>query len=221
MKHVIENIKKIIIGYLRKSSESREKQALSIPSQKREIQSKFPDQEIIWIEEEKSAFKPYNRPKFAQMMKMVQEGRVDCIVAWHPDRLSRNEIDAGEITYALRMGIIKDLKFLSYSIENTPDGIKHLQNTLSDSQYYSSKLGVDVKRGLADKLEMGRMPGLAPLGYKNTKLATRGENKIEEDPASFKIVRKMWDLMLTGNYSVPQVRDIATNKWGLGLLLFC
>ena len=215
MNKIIGNIKKIIIGYLRKSSESREKQALSIASQKREIQSKFPNQEILWIEEEKSAFKPYNRPKFAQMMKMVQEGKVDCIVAWHPDRLSRNEIDAGEITYALRMGILKDLKFISYSFENTPDGIKHLQNTLSDSQYFSSKLGVDVKRGLADKLEMGRMPSLAPVGYLNTKFAERGTNKIIEDLERFSIIRKGWDLLLTGNYSVPQVRDIMTNEWGL------
>ena len=215
MKNVIENIKKIIIGYLRKSSESREKQALSIASQKREIQAKFPNQEIIWIEESKSAFKPYGRPEFTRMMKMVQEGSVECIIAWHPDRLSRNEIDAGEITYALRMGILKDLKFISYTFENSPDGIKHLQNTLSDSQYYSSKLGVDVKRGLGDKLTMGRMPCLAPVGYFNTKLATRGENKIIEDTERFPLVRKMWDLLLTGNYSVPQVLAIATNEWGL------
>jgi hypothetical protein len=47
MKNIIENIKNIIIGYLRKSSESREKQAPSIASQKREIQSKFPNQEIM------------------------------------------------------------------------------------------------------------------------------------------------------------------------------
>ena len=113
------------------------------------------------------------------------------------------------------MGILKDLKIISYSFENTPDGIKHLQNTLSDSQYFSSKLGVDVKRGLADKLEMGRMPSLAPVGYLNTKFAERGTNKIIEDLERFSIIRKGWDLLLTGNYSVPQVRDIMTNEWGL------
>jgi len=94
---------------------------------------------------------------------MVHEGKLDGILAWHPDRLSRNEIDAANITYAIRSGILKDLKFVSYNFENTPDGIKHLQNALSDSQYYSAKLGVDVKRGLNDKLGMGRMPCLAPV----------------------------------------------------------
>ncbi len=208
-------MKNIYGGYLRKSSESKEKQALSLDSQEEAIKNKFPDLEIVWFKESKSAFKPDNRPEFSRMIKMATKGELYGILAWHPDRLARNEVDAGKITYPLRTGKIKELMFVSYSFENSPDGIKHLQNSLTDSQHFSSKLGVDVRRGLADKLEMGRMPGLAPVGYKNTKLATRGENKIEEDSASFKIVRKMWDLMLTGNYSVPQVRDIATNKWGL------
>ena len=175
--------------YVRKSSESKEKQALSIQSQKDSIQKQFLDVNIVdWTDEEKSAFKPYNRPKFAEMMKRVHEGKIDGIIAWHPDRLSRNEIDAANITYALRSGILKDLKFASYSFSNTPEGIQQLQTSLSSSQYYSAKLGVDVKRGLGDKLEMGRMPGLAPLGYLNTKLATRGENKIVEDPERFNII---------------------------------
>jgi len=209
-------MKNIYAGYIRKSSESKEKQALSIKSQREELQRTFPELNITeWIEEEKSAFKPYNRPKFADLMKRVHEGKIYGIVAWHPDRLSRNEIDAGNITYALRSGVLKDLKFASYGFTISPEGIQQLQNSLSSSQYYSAKLGVDVKRGLADKLKMGRMPCLAPIGYKNSKLATRGENKIEVDPERFNRVRKMWDLLLTGNYSVPQVRNIATNEWDL------
>ena len=202
-------------GYLRKSSEAREKQALSRASQKEAIKNKFPELDIVWFEESRSAFEPNNRPEFSKMLNMGIDGELHGIIAWHPDRLSRNEIDAGDITYSIRKGMIKDLKFVSYTFENTPDGIKHLQNSLSDSQYYSSKLGVDVRRGLTDKLKMGRMPCLASIGYLNTKLATRGENKIIVDPKRFGLIRKMWDLMLTGNYSVPQIRDIATFEWGL------
>lgn len=204
------------VAYIRKSSESKEKQALSIQSQRDKLHSEFPDLDIVdWIEEEKSAFKPYNRPKFTEMMENIHEGKIDGIIAWHPDRLSRNEIDAGNITYALRSGVLKDLKFASYNFTISPEGIQQLQNSLSSSQYYSAKLGVDVKRGLNDKLVMGRMPSGAPLGYLNTKFAERGTNKIVEDPERFNIVRKMWDLLLTGNFTVSQIRDIATNDWGL------
>ena len=204
------------VAYIRKSSESKEKQALSIQSQRDKLHSEFPDLDIVdWIEEEKSAFKPYNRPKFTDMMEKIHEGKIDGIVAWHPDRLSRNEIDAGNITYALRSGVLKDLKFASYNFTISPEGIQQLQNSLSSSQYYSAKLGVDVKRGLGDKLIMHRMPSLAPIGYLNTKFAERGTNKIIEDPERFNIVRKMWDLLLTGNFNVSEIRDIATSKWGL------
>lgn len=204
------------LAYLRKSSEAKEKQALSIKSQKDELQQKFPDINIVeWIVEEKSAFKPYNRPEFQKMMENLESGKFDGIVAWHPDRLSRNEIDAATLTYSVRIGTVKDLKFGSYTFENTPDGIKHLQNSLSDSQYYSSKLGVDVKRGLTTKLKMGRRPCQAPIGYLNTKWSTRGENKIIIDPERFDTVRSMWDMMLTGNYTTSHVRDIATQEWNL------
>ena len=202
-------------GYVRKSQEARERQALSIASQKEAIKNMFPDLDIVWFEESRSAFEPYNRPVFTEMLNMAKNNKLYGIISWHPDRLSRNEVDAGAVTYSVRKGLIRDLKFVSYYFENTPDGIKHLQNSLSDSQYSSAKLSVDVKRGLTSKLKMGRMPGLAPIGYLNTKKAERGENKIEVDLERFNIVRKMWNLMLTGNYSAPLVRDIATNEWGL------
>ncbi len=70
------------------------------------------------------------------------------IIAWHPDRLSRNEIDASTITYLVRTGVIHGLKFGSYNFDNSPEGIMMLQLALSQSQYFSSKLGKDVKRGL-------------------------------------------------------------------------
>src|SRR3989344_9527808 len=82
-------------GYLRKSSEAREKQALSISSQKEAIKSKFPDLEIVWFSESRSAFEPNNRPEFSKMINMALNDELYGIVAWHPDRLSRNEKDAG------------------------------------------------------------------------------------------------------------------------------
>jgi len=60
------------------------------------------------------------------------------------------------------------------------------------------------------KLNAGWQTGVAPLGYLNDK-----ENKIIiKDPERFNLVRKMWDLMLTGNYTPPKILDIANNEWG-------
>src|ERR1039458_1523577 len=103
------------IAYLRKSEERKERQVLSIESQKAEIKKRFPDLNIIdFVQETRSAFKPYNRPAFDNMLKRIYAGEADGIVSWYPNRLSRNEIEAANITYGLRSGTIKDLKFCTY-----------------------------------------------------------------------------------------------------------
>jgi len=203
------------IRYRRKSSEQDERQALSIESQKIELEKKFPDLKVKTdLEESKSAFIPHNRPKFELMIKIIQEGKADGIIAWHPDRLSRNEIDAATITYLVRTGVIKDLKFGSYYFDNSPEGIMMLQSALSHSQYSSSKLSIDVKRGLRTKADKGWLPSGAKPGYMNDKYAEKGNKTIKKDPIRFPLIRKAWDLMLTGSYTPSQILDKLNNEWG-------
>ncbi len=199
-------------AYVRKSTEGEERQALSISSQMDKVKEFFGNLDIVEIMEEKhSAFKPYNRPVFDEMVKRIQKGEAQGIIAWHPDRLSRNEIEASTITYFVRTGIIADLKFGSYNFDNSPEGIMMLQLALSQSQYFSSKLGKDVRRGLEKKFEMGWQPNMCPNGYVNVR--NGGLSTIEVDKERFKIIRKAFDLMLVGNCSVPDVLDKLNNEW--------
>lgn len=203
-------------AYLRKSSEDKEKQALSIPAQRDKLKEMFGDLDIDFVEEEKSAFIPHNRPKFSDMLLRIRNGERAGLIAWHPDRLSRNEVDASTLTYMLRTGELRDLKFATYHFENnSPEGIWMLQMALSQSQYESAKKGRDVKRGLEQKAKMGSYPAPAPLGYKNDKYEERGKKKIYTDTERLPLLRKMVDLMLTGNYTPPQIWRIATDDWGL------
>ncbi len=202
-------------AYVRKSTEGEERQALSIESQKDKVRDMFPSLEIVDILEEKhSAFKPYNRPVFEKMIERIKKGEAQGIIAWHPDRLSRNEIDASTLTYLVRTNVIKDLKFGSYNFDNSPEGIMMLQLALSQSQYFSSKLGKDVKRGLDKKLDLGWFPGVAPEGYLNDMRLEKGQRTIIIDKKRFPLIRKGFDLFLTGTYSADQVRDIMNNEWG-------
>jgi hypothetical protein len=43
----------------------------------------------------------------------------------------------------------------------------------------------------------------------------KGQKKISDDPDRFEIVKKMWQMMLTGTYSPLKIREIATSDWGL------
>lgn len=195
---------------MRKSTEEAERQALSLSSQKDQIMKRFGDLNIVVeFSESKSAFEPYKRPLFQQLLDLVDKGEIDGIIAWHPDRLSRNEVDASAITYNVRQGKIKDLKFASgANFDNSPESMMMLQMTMSQSQYYSSKLSKDVRRGNEKKRQMGGLTGVAPQGYLNV------NNEVVVDPDRFPLIRKAFDLFLTGEYSVMSVLTILNNEWG-------
>lgn len=199
------------IIYVRKSTEDREdRQVLSIDSQIEEIQRKFPELEVIEIiKESKSAYKPYNRPEFQRMIKLFEKGEVDGCLVWHPDRLSREPISAGIIMHLLDRGIIKDLRFASYNFNNSPEGKMMLSISLSQSKYFSEKLSIDVKRGMVKKCKNGYMPTRPPVGYMPDRLAEKGEKRVLIDPERFDLVRKIWDFMLTGQYSIPKIMKVA------------
>ena len=201
--------------YARKSEEDENRQILSIDSQKEKAKVLFPDIKVVDVlEESKSAFTPYERTVFYEMIERIKAGEADGIIAWHPDRLSRNEVDAATITYLVRTGVIKDLKFGSYNFDNSPEGIMMLQMALSQSQYFSSKLSKDVKRGLSDKLEMGIRPNKTPQGWLNDYISPKGMKTISIDKKRFPVLRQCWDLMLTGNYTPPQILKKLNEEWG-------
>jgi DNA invertase Pin-like site-specific DNA recombinase len=199
------------IGYVRKSTEDQERQALSIEAQKDKIHERFPDLDIIDIlVESKSAFEPGKRPIFQQALDLLDAGNADGIAAWHPDRLSRNEVDASALTWRIRTGTLKDLKFANYNFDDSPEGMMMLQMTMSQSQYFSAKLSKDVKRGNEKKRKLGGLTGIAPEGYINDRI----NHTVDVDPERFPLLRRAVDLYLTGEYSVQQILDLLNNQWG-------
>jgi hypothetical protein len=79
------------------------------------------------------------------------------------------------------------------------------------------RLSKNVKRGLNSKALKGWRPSGGPIGYINVGIE-KGSKTIAVDPERFEIVRKMWDLFLTGTYSVSKIHEIATKEWHLTTL---
>jgi len=203
--------------YVRKSTEEDERQTQSLQSQSEQGQelATRTDRTLVLTFQESRSAKETGRDQFNRMLALIDAGEIDGIIAWHPDRLSRNEMDAAEITMRVRKGILKDLAFVSYFFHNSPEGVMMLQMALCQSQYMVSKLSTDVRRGLGDKIKKGWFPHRAPLGYLNDKHKEKGEKTISADPERFPLLRQAWDMLLTGAYSVPELQRILNEDWGV------
>ncbi|MBI2328005.1 recombinase family protein [Candidatus Curtissbacteria bacterium] len=198
--------------YARKSSESEDRQVQSIDDQINRLKQLASDLNLdikkIYTEA-KSAKKPNNRPIFDEMIQRIENGEAEGILCWQINRLSRNPIDSGNISWLLQQGILKSIQTIDR--QYLPDDNVLLFSVESGAaNQYILDLSKNTKRGMLCKLEKGWQNGVAPMGYLNDK-----ENKIIiNDPERFNLIRKMWDLMLTGNYTPPKILDIANNEWG-------
>jgi site-specific DNA recombinase len=199
--------------YCRKSTEAEDRQVASIESQLTTLQRTFGGRseiEIVEIYEEAYSAKAPGREQFDAMLGRIERGEADGIIAWAPDRLARNSIDGGRLIYMLDCGVIHDLKFATYTFENNSQGKFMLQIMFGQSKYYSDALSDNVKRGNRTKIEKGWRPNQAPLGYQNDTTT----KTIVRDPIHFPLVRKMFELMLSGAYGPKQIAIIARDDWG-------
>ncbi len=198
--------------YARKSTDEDDKQILSIESQINELRE-FANKEKIEIVDEfmeaKTAKEP-GRPIFSFMLKHIEAGVVDGILAWHPDRLARNSIDGGKIIYLIDTGKIIDLRFPTYRFDNSAQGKFMLSIMFGQSKYYVDNLSENTKRGLREKLRRGEWPGWAPLGYLND----YKNHSVIPDPEKAPFVRKMFEYYETGNYSLEELL-LEVHGWGI------
>lgn len=198
--------------YARKSSESEDRQTQSIDDQIHRLKQIAIDLNLDIIEvytEAKSAKKPNNRPIFDEMMDRIKKGDADGLLCWQINRLSRNPIDSGTISWYLQNSILKSIQTIDK--EYLPDdNVLLLSVESSSANQFILDLSKNVKRGIQSKLEKGWKPGLAPTGYLND----LNTHTITKDSVRFLLIRKAWDYMLTGNYTVPQILEKLNNEWG-------
>lgn len=190
------------IIYVRKSTDTEDKQLLSLEAQKDEmlvLAEKNNLEVVSTYEESQSAYKT-GRPIFNQVVRDFEKGKADVLLVWKFNRIARNLEDGGKIAHMLQNEIIKEIR--TYERVYLPsDHAVLIAVELGSANQDSRNISVDVKRGNRKKLNNGEWPNKAPLGYINNK----AEKVMELDKERAPFIKKAFEMYSTGNHSVKEI----------------
>lgn len=181
--------------YARKSTESEERQVLSLDSQTKEMLQLAEREGLNVVDmrrESHSAKDTGQREVFNELIKDIRLGKFNRLLTWAPDRLSRNAGDLGAIVDLMDQKLLLEIRTYGQVFTNSPNEKFLLMILGSQAKLENDNRGVNVKRGLRARAEMGLWPGLAPLGYLNQNRMDK-KCQIIVDEARAPIIKQMFE----------------------------
>lgn len=196
--------------YARKSSEGEDRQVASIPSQIEELKKMAGQMNLpiaAVLTEEKSAKAP-GRPVFTKMIEDIHRGKAQGIICWKLDRLARNPVDGGTISWMLQQSLIQHIQ--SYQRAYYPtDNVLMMNLEFGMANQFILDLSVNTKRGLKAKVEEGWFPQRPPLGYLPNKHKLPDLPPIYSDPKRFEMVKRLWATLIDQRLTVENLYERA------------
>ncbi|MCF7833885.1 MAG: recombinase family protein [Candidatus Pacebacteria bacterium] len=207
-KEIFAPVQKIrYVLYARKSTESEERQVLSIDSQIKEMLelAERENLEIVEIRREShSAKESGQRPVYKEILEDIRRGRFNGILTWAPDRLSRNAGDLGSIVDLMDQKLLLEIRTYGQHFKNSPNEKFLLMILCSQAKLENDNKSVNVKRGLRTRVEMGLWPAPAPTGYlKEKRMDRKCETLIDRDRAP--TIKKMFEKVAYEHWSGRKV----------------
>ena len=197
--------------YARKSTESEDRQVLSIPAQVEELHACASKRGVVVakvVEESMSAKDP-GRPKFGELMRQLARGEVAGILCWKLDRLARNPIDGAAVMWALSKKQLAEVVTPSRTFTSSSDDVLLMSIEFGMAKKYVDDLSDNVKRGLRARAQRGWHVTRPPAGY----LADRNSHTVVVDPIRFPLLRRAMEYVLNG-VRPSEVLHILNNVWG-------
>jgi site-specific DNA recombinase len=185
--------------YARKSSESDERQAMSIDSQLKEMTDLAKREGLNVVEtkqESYSAKETGKRPVFNELVSGLRSGEFNALLVWDPSRCSRNAGDLGALIDLMDQQKLLQVRTFSQTFTNNPNEKFLLMILCSQAKLENDNRGINVKRGIRAKCEMGWRPGVAPLGYMNRAFA--GVKDIIVDPDRAPVITEVFNRAAQG-----------------------
>lgn len=199
-----------VAAYIRVSTEEQVKEGYSISAQKHRLEAYALSQgwEVVqfYVDEGISA-KDLNRPELQRMIKNLEDGLFDCVLVYRLDRLTRSVLDLYKL---LNIFEKHDIKFKSSTeVYDTTTAIGRMFITIvaALAQWERENLGERVRMGMQEKARGGKwVINRPPFGY------DRIEDGLEINEAEASIVRKIYDMYLTGKYGVGKIARILNDQ---------
>ncbi|MCX6813545.1 MAG: recombinase family protein [Candidatus Azambacteria bacterium] len=189
--------------YARKSTESEERQILSIDSQVKEM-LQLAEREGLEIaeirRESHSAKSTGQRQVFNEIINDIRIGKFNGIITWAPDRLSRNAGDLGKLVDLMDEKVLIEIRTYGQRFTNNPNEKFLLMILGSQAKLENDNRGVNIKRGMRMRCEMGLRPGVAPTGYLNEKRIDKRCHAIV-DPDRAPIIKQMFEKVANDKWS--------------------
>ncbi len=191
----MNNEKKKSAIYIRVSTEDQAREGFSLGEQKEKLQDlcKYKGYEIYKVYEDAGiSAKNMERPAFQEMMSDMRSGKINIIISYKLDRITRSVQDLEKL--------LKELEKYNCDIACAVDDIntdsangKFITRLLTSvSQLEIERTSERTKFGLIGAIKAGHIPGITPLGY------TRDNKKMIIDPLTKDVVIRIFDLYLSG-----------------------
>ena len=195
------------VTYVRVSSKEQAEQGYSPDAQKRLLWdfARRNGFDVVQEFEEAETAKQAGRRAFDAMLGYVREHGIKNILVEKTDRLQRNfkdfvEVDELMKTHDVTVHHVKEGTSISKD-SNSFEKFMHGINVLSAKRFIDN-LSEETKKGMVEKVEQGEYPSKALLGYKNVRDPLTTHNVIAVDEANAPLMREMFRLYATGEYSL-------------------
>lgn len=154
--------------------------------------------QVIGVKQEShSAKESARRPVFNILLEDIRAGKCNAILAWAPDRLSRNAGDLGALVDLMDSGKLLKIRTYGQSFSNTPNEKFLLMILCSQAKLENDNRGVNIKRGIRASCETGKRPCMPPIGYL-TQAIMGQESEVIIDKERAPYIKKMFELCAEG-----------------------
>ena len=204
--------KKIAGIYKRVSTLDQKREGFSLGEQEEKLKEfcKFKGYEIykVYADEGISA-KNDKRPAYQEMMRDVKDKKINVIVAFKLDRLTRSVYDIEKLMKFVNDNDCDIDCMADESNTTTSNGRVVMRIMTSVSQNEIEKCSERTKFGMVGAIKAGHIPNKCPLGFK------RNNKKLVPDPLTKDIVIRVFDLYLEGK-SYQTIANIYNEEKVLG-----